>query len=67
MSNAVEYVPPASDEIEQFARQAYREFCLEHYERQNVMDFASFLQAVSSALAKDLTRQANTEFDNRIE
>lgn len=63
----VEYVPPSPDVLEQFTRRAYRELRPEHYARQHVLDFANFMQAVSNALAKDLTRQANSEFDNDVE
>lgn len=63
----VEYVPPSPDLLEHFTRHAYRELRPEHYERQHVMDFANFMRAVSNALAKDLTRKANSEFDNGIE
>jgi len=64
---SVEYLPPSPDLLEHFTRDAYRELRPEHYERQHVLDFTNFMVAVANALAKDLTRKANAEFDNGIE
>jgi hypothetical protein len=67
MSKPVEYVPPSPDVLEHFTRDAYRGWVDESPGWEVMQEFAGFLKAVSSALAKDLTRKANREFDNRIE
>jgi hypothetical protein len=63
----VVYCPPSAEVLEHFTRHAYRELRPEHYAREQVLDFANFMKAVSSALAKDLTRKANGEFDSGVE
>ena len=61
----VVYVPPSPEVLEHFAHDAYFEMgCCD---RENEKEFAGFMIAVSRALAKDLTRKANSDIDSRIE
>lgn len=59
----VEYVPPSPEVLVHFTRAAYRERVTDPVSRESVHEFAGFMQAVASALAKDLTRKANGELD----
>lgn len=63
----VEYVPPSPEVLVHFTRAAYREWGSGAGSREAVQEFAGFMAAVASALAKDLTRKANSEFDRGVE
>lgn len=63
----MEYQPPSPEVLEHFAHDFYRAWGEERPRWEDVHAFAGFLTAVSRALARELTRKANSEFDTRVE